>query len=288
MRATDHPAAGPLVAPQSHETHTILTGRADAGFVLFCDHADNSFPPGYGTLGLPASELERHIAYDIGAASVVRQLSALLGAPAILSRYSRLLIDLNRGADDPTLVMRLSDGAIVPGNRHLTTEERDTRVRLYYEPYHRAAADMIDQCLAVSTPPVLVSIHSFTPAWKGVSRPWHAAVLWDKDPRLAQAALERLRAEPGLVIGDNEPYCGALRGDTMWRHGTMRGIAHAIIEIRQDLIASADGQTAWAERLARILRTIADNAALISRLRQIDYHGSQSDRGESDRRETDP
>lgn len=282
MRATDHPPAGPYVAPQTHDTHTILPGRADAGVVLFCDHADNSFPPQYGTLGLPASELERHIAYDIGAAGVVRQLSALIGAPAILSRYSRLLIDLNRGEDDPTLVMRLSDGAIVPGNRHLTAAERDTRVRLYYEPYHRAAADLVDQCLAASTPPVLVSIHSFTPTWKGVSRPWHAAVLWDKDPRLAEAALEGLRAEPGLVIGDNEPYCGALRGDTMWRHGTRRGIAHALIEIRQDLIAASDGQTAWAERLARILRTIAGNPALVSRLRQIDYHGSRTDRREID------
>lgn len=278
MRPTDQAAEQMLVAAETHDTYAILQGRADAGFVLFCDHARNAFPPGYGTLGLPPSELERHIAYDIGAAGVVRRLAALIEAPAILSQYSRLLIDLNRGEDDPTLVMRISDGAIVPGNRHLTAAERDTRVRLYYEPYHRAAAGIIDQCLAIAAPPALVSIHSFTPAWKGVQRPWHAAVLWDKDPRLAHALLGGLRmSEAGFHIGDNEPYSGALRGDTMWRHGTMRGIAHAIIEIRQDLIAGEAGQAEWAERLARILRGLSADHTLVSELRRIAYHGSHTD-----------
>ncbi|MEQ1712769.1 MAG: N-formylglutamate amidohydrolase, partial [Hyphomicrobium sp.] len=222
-------------------------------------------------------ELERHIAYDIGAAGIVRRLSASISAPAILSHYSRLLIDLNRGEDDPTLVMRISDGAIIPGNRHLTGEERTARVRQYYEPYHRAATAVIDRCLASGIPPILVSIHSFTPAWKGVPRPWHASVLWDKDPRLAHALLDGLRAEAGLVIGDNEPYTGVLRGDTMWRHGTMRGIAHAIIEVRQDLVATDAGQAEWAERFARILRNLSASQAHVPMLRQIAYHGSHTD-----------
>ncbi len=277
MRDTDLAVADTLVAAETQDTFSILPGRTEAGFVLFCDHAHNAFPPGYGTLGLPPAELERHIAYDIGAVGVVRRMSAALGAPAILSHYSRLLIDLNRGEDDPTLVMRISDGAIIPGNRHLTPAERDERVRLYYEPYHRAAAGIIDACLDAAIPPVIVSIHSFTPAWKGVSRPWHASVLWDKDPRLAQALLDGLRAEAGLVIGDNEPYTGVLRGDTMWRHGTMRGLAHAIIEVRQDLIASEAGQDDWAGRLSRILDALSPDHTLDRGLRQIIYHGSHTD-----------
>lgn len=277
MHDTDNAATGAMVASLDHETFSILPGRADGGFALFCDHAANAFPPGYGTLGLPAAELERHIAYDIGAAGIVRRLSASISAPAILSHYSRLLIDLNRGEDDPTLVMRISDGAIIPGNRHLTGEERTARVRQYYEPYHRAATAVIDRCLASGIPPILVSIHSFTPAWKGVPRPWHASVLWDKDPRLAHALLDGLRAEAGLVIGDNEPYTGVLRGDTMWRHGTMRGIAHAIIEVRQDLVATDAGQAEWAERFARILRNLSASHALVPVLRQIAYHGSHTD-----------
>jgi predicted N-formylglutamate amidohydrolase len=281
MRDSDGSGASPRIDGRidghSEETFTVLPGRADGGFVLFCDHAGNAFPPSYGTLGLPAAELERHIAYDIGAAGVVRRLSAITGVPAILSRYSRLLIDLNRGVDDPTLVMRLSDGAVVPGNRHLDAAERETRVRAYYDPYHNAAAALIDRCIDAGTPPAILSVHSFTPVWKGTPRPWHASVLWDRDPRLAMALLQGLRSDAQLVIGDNEPYSGRLRGDTLWRHGTMRGLAHAIIEIRQDLVASEAGQAAWAHRLVQILRDMSSRRDLVPLLRQIAFHGSHTD-----------
>lgn len=250
--ATAHPA----IVPHQEETFEIVGGRADAGLVLVCDHGGNAFPPGYGTLGLPGAELERHIAYDIGAAAVTRALAAALGCPALVSRYSRLLIDLNRGADDPTLIMRLSDGAIVPGNRHLDVAEREHRLERYYKPYHAAIDAVLDACLA-HRPPAILSIHSFTPVWRGCPRPWHAAVLWDIDGRMARPLLEALRAEPRLTIGDNEPYSGALVGDTMWQHGTERGLAHALVEIRQDLIADAAGEAEWALRLARIMRELA-------------------------------
>lgn len=277
MRDTDGPATDVTITSHSEETFAILPGRADAGYVAFCDHAANAFPPGYGTLGLAPHELERHIAYDIGAAGVVRRLSALTGMPAILSRYSRLLIDLNRGIDDPTLIMRLSDGAVVPGNRHHDSDERLKRIRLYHEPYHRAASALLDRCVAAGHPPAIISIHSFTPLWKGNPRPWHASILWDRDPRLALALLQGLRSEGGLVIGDNEPYSGRLRGDTMWHHGTMRGLAHAIVEIRQDLIASEAGQTEWADRLVRIVRDLSSRRDLVPVLQQIAYHGSHTD-----------
>ena len=255
------------IEPSSTETFEVLPGRADAGLLLLCDHAGNAFPPEYGTLGLPASQLSRHIAYDIGAAEVTRQLSEALGVPAIMTRYSRLLIDPNRGEDDPTLIMRLSDGAIIPGNRVLTPEEREKRLQLYYRPYHGAIGRVLDRCVATGIMPAILSVHSFTESWKGVSRPWHAGVLWARDERLPVPLFDALCAENDLIVGANEPYAGQLEGDTLWQHGTQRGLAHAIIEIRQDLIRDMKGQTAWATRLMRIMRGLAGRPDLQLELR---------------------
>lgn len=224
--------------------------------ILLCDHAGNALPPGYGTLGLPTSQLTRHIAYDIGAAGVVRAMADALGAPAVLSRYSRLLIDLNRGRDDPTLVMRLSDGAIVPGNHPISAQEWDRRIGLYYAPYHRAIDWVIRRTRALGRTPVILSLHSFTEAWKGVPRPWHAGILWDQDARLSSLLLDALRTDPTLVVGDNQPYTGQLEGDCLDQHATRSGLAHALIEVRQDLITSHSGQQAWAERLGAIVARI--------------------------------
>ena len=245
------------IAAADEESYYVLPGRADAGVIVLCDHAGNAFPPGYGTLGLPPEQLRRHIAYDIGAAEVTRGIASRLGIPAVLTRYSRLLIDPNRGADDPTLIMRLSDGAVVPGNRRLDPVERERRIRLYYEPYHRAIDRIIDRCVAVGGPPMLLSMHSFTESWKTTPRPWHVGVLWDKvDGRFALPMLEALHAEGGLIVGDNEPYTGVLVGDCMWQHGAQRGLATALIEIRQDLIRDAAGQAAWAIRFCRTVEKI--------------------------------
>jgi predicted N-formylglutamate amidohydrolase len=262
----------------SSETCRVIAGRADAGVVVLCDHAGNAFPSEYGTLGLPASELQRHIAYDIGAASVVEELARRLGAAAILSHYSRLLIDLNRGSDDPTLIMRLSDGVVIPGNRRLSEAERQKRISRYWQPYHAAVDRVIDQCIAAGSPPSLISVHSFTESWKGVPRPWHTGVLWDKDPRLVDPLLVALRGEADLIVGDNQPYTGQLIGDSMWRHGTERGLAHAIVEIRQDLIREQEGQTNWAERLARLIRPMLADHVLRGRLNRIEQHGSNAGR----------
>ncbi|MGE3232006.1 MAG: N-formylglutamate amidohydrolase [Hyphomicrobium sp.] len=264
-------------APAAEDAVEHVAGSLAAGVILLCDHAANALPEGYGTLGLPEAELARHIAHDIGAREVTAGIAARLGAPAVMTRYSRLLIDCNRGEDDPTLIMRLSDGAIVPGNRTLTVEERARRLARFYRPYHAAVTALIDQALAEGTIPVLLSMHSFTPVWRGVHRPWHAAMLWDKDPRLAAPLLAALRTEPGLVVGDNEPYSGALKGDCLWQHGTSRGLAHALVEVRQDLIAAADGQAAWAARLAEATRRILADAGASPDLRTIKHHGSHTD-----------
>lgn len=252
----DDGSRAPAIGAEEHESYRILPGRADAGVIVLCDHAENAFPAGYGTLGLPADQLQRHIAYDIGAAAITQRISEILGAPALLTRYSRLLIDPNRGIDDPTLIMRLSDGAVIPGNRQLDDEEREKRVRLYYAPYHRAIDAVIDRCQASGIAPMLLSIHSFTESWKTFSRPWHVGILWDRDRRLAEPLLNHLHAEGDLIVGDNEPYTGQLVGDCLWQHGTERGLANAIVEVRQDLIRDADGQAGWAGRLGRIMRTI--------------------------------
>jgi predicted N-formylglutamate amidohydrolase len=254
-----------------------LPGRSGAGLLLICDHAVNALPDGYGTLGLPPEEMKRHIAYDIGAYGVTRRLAATLGVPAISTRFSRLLIDVNRGLDDPTLIMRLSDGAVVPGNRSIDEEERERRVRLYYEPYHLAIDSLIESCMAAGVPPVLLSIHSFTECWKGVPRPWDAAVLWDRDYRFAVPLLDALRADPGILVGENEPYDGKLAGDCLWQHGTRRGLAHAIIEVRQDLICDEGGQMRWAERIAAVVRAILARPDLREALHAVQYFGSHTD-----------
>jgi predicted N-formylglutamate amidohydrolase len=262
------------IASHTSDSYTVIGGPATAGLLILCDHAGNAFPPGYGTLGLPPDQLKRHIAYDIGAAEMTRQLAASLGAPAIMTHFSRLLIDPNRGADDPTLIMRLSDGAIVPGNRRLDATERETRIARYWRPYHEAVRATIDACIAAGVPPALLSIHSFTESWKGVPRPWHVGVLWDKDGRLPQPLLEAFYAEGDLIVGDNEPYKGCLHGDTMWQHGSMRGLAHALIEVRQDLIRDLEGQTAWADRISRIMRGLLDRPDLLLRLRTVEPRAS--------------
>jgi predicted N-formylglutamate amidohydrolase len=252
----DQGLRAPSITGRDDDSYCILPGRADRGLIVVCDHAGNAMPREYGTLGLPPAQLERHIAYDIGVAPIVRALAARLDAPAVMTRYSRLLIDPNRGRDDPTLIMRLSDGAVIPGNRKLDAAERDKRLQRFYEPYHRAIDAVIDQCLATGVTPALLSIHSFTESWKQFSRPWHVGVLWDGDVRLSNPLLEAFYAEGGLIVGDNEPYAGQLEGDCLWQHGAQRGLANAIVEVRQDLIRDAAGQAVWGERLCRIIEMI--------------------------------
>jgi predicted N-formylglutamate amidohydrolase len=241
------------VAADPFPAFTDIDGDAACGLLLLCDHAENRMPAAYGNLGLPPGELARHIAWDPGAAALTRELAARLGAPAVLSTFSRLLIDANRGEDDPTLIMRLSDGAVVPGNAHVDAAERARRIARFLAPYHAAIDAAIDRAMASGVVPALFSVHSFTPVWRGARRPWHAGVLWDVDPRVAVPVLAALRADPDLVVGDNEPYAGALANDTMNRHATRRGLAHALIEVRQDLIGEPAGIAAWAERLAAIV-----------------------------------
>ena len=224
------------------------------GPVLFlCDHASNAVPPAYGTLGLPAAEFKRHIASDIGAGDLTVALAASFSAPALLGVWSRLLVDLNRGPDDPTLVMKISDGALIPGNARADAAEIAHRIATYHAPYHAAIEDEIAQSMAAGFAPALISMHSFTPVWRGDPRPWEIGILWDRDDRLAKPLMSAFEAA-GLVTGDNEPYDGALEGDTLWTHATSRGLPNVLIEVRQDLISDAAGVARMTPIVATALR----------------------------------
>ena len=240
-----------------------IPGNRDKGMVILGDHAMRHLPARYGSLGLPEAAFSRHIAYDIGIESLCRHLCEKLGVPGVLGGFSRLLIDPNRGEDDPTLIMRISDGAIVPGNHPITPEEWQYRLETFHRPYHDAVSRTIGAVAQrTGRAPLVLSMHSFTPAWKGVPRPWQVTVLWDSDPRAVHPLLAALRAPGDVAVGDNEPYDGALRGDTMFRHCMKPGIPHALIEIRQDEIGEAAGIARWVDRLAPIFAWLNAHEAL--------------------------
>jgi predicted N-formylglutamate amidohydrolase len=231
------------------------TGRSP--FLLTSDHHGRAIPRRLGDLGLPGSELERHIAWDIGIAGVAEALAKQLDAHLIAQRYSRLVIDCNRPPEAPSSVPRISEATIIPGNEAIAREAVKTRRSAIFDPYHRRIREVIDGRLRDNMPTVLVSLHSFTPVYAGVARPWHIGTLYQRDTRLPRLLLKLLRAEPELVVGDNEPYAVSDETDyTIPVHGEARGLMNTGIEIRQDLIAEEAGQAQWAERLARILGEI--------------------------------
>ncbi len=263
-----------MTLPAGFSPFEIIEGNRSLGLVLVADHAGRALPEDYCDLGLPRGEFDRHIAYDIGVEAVTRKLAALLEAPAVLCRFSRLLIDPNRGEDDPTLIRQLYDGTIVPGNYPMNETERRRRLDLFFRPYHAAVASTIASVAAASAAaPLILSVHSFTPVLQGRIRPWHAGVLWDLDDRFARPLIDMLAADPELVVGDNEPYDGALKGDTMYTHAIASGLAHALIEIRQDLIGDAQGAAAWADRLAPIVDAINRRPDM----HVVEHFGSRAD-----------
>lgn len=244
----------PLLGADDPAPVERVKGSPTAPYLLLADHAGFALPQTLGDLGLTAAQRRLHIAGDIGIAELTRALARRLEAPAILGRYSRLAIDLNRAPDDPTAFAQESDGHAVPGNRGLTGEARRARLAEIFEPYHRAVAAAI---AAAPTPPALISLHSFTPSIGGFARPWHVGILSDRDRRLADPMLALFRAEGDLVVGDNQPYdMRSGQGYCLARHAAASGLAHLLIEIRQDLIEDRAGAEAWAGRLAKLLRAL--------------------------------
>jgi predicted N-formylglutamate amidohydrolase len=231
------------------------TGRSP--FLLTCDHYGRAIPHLLGDLGLPETELARHIAWDIGIAGVANLLSKQLDAHLIGQRYSRLVIDCNRPPRSPSSIALISEATLIPGNEGLAREAVEARQRQVFDPYHRRIAEVIDRRQRDKIPIVLVSLHSFTPVYAGIARPWHVGTLYHRDTRLPSLLLEGLRAQGDLVVGDNEPYAVSEETDyTIPVHGDARGLMNSGIEIRQDLIEEVAGQREWADRLANILGQI--------------------------------
>ncbi len=235
--------------------YRFYPGRNQRYFVL-CDHATNRVPTELSGLGLPAIERRRHIAWDIGAADVARRLAAYFAAPRIESRVSRLVIDANRAWDDPTLIPESSDGTVIPGNLDLSLVERQRRFLTYHEPYHRRIARHLDQLARL--PPLVVSIHSFTPRLGAQTRPWPIGVLWRHDPEFAHRLIAELGVD-GTLVGDNQPYDGHVAmGFTVDYHAVRRGSPYTMIELRQDQLETPASRRLWSLKLFRALQALTE------------------------------
>jgi predicted N-formylglutamate amidohydrolase len=244
---------GSAEVPPVHEDNA----SGHSPFLLTCDHYGRLIPGKLGDLGLPAGELTRHIAWDVGIAGVADALSKHLDAHLIAQRYSRLVIDCNRPPEAPSSIPRISEATTIPGNEGLARDAVEARREAIFDPYHRRIDEVIDRRLREGIPTVLVSLHSFTPVYAGIARPWHIGTLYHRDTKLPPRLLKLLRAEADLVVGDNEPYAVSDETDyTIPVHGEARGLMNSGIEIRQDLIADQAGQTQWADRLARVFSEI--------------------------------
>lgn len=230
-----------------------IFGKERVGpWLVTCDHATNRVPDWLGgKLGIAESDMKRHIAYDVGARGLTIHLAELLNSPAVCSDFSRLVIDPNRGEDDPTLLMKLYDGTIIPANRDAGEAERAVRMDRLYRPYHAAVAELAEGRH-------FLAIHSFTPCLRGrPPRPWQIGILYSHlDERLSKLLIRRLERETDLCVGDNEPYSGHLPGDSVDRHALRFGRHNTLIELRNDLIETQDQQVAWARRLAPILTDV--------------------------------
>lgn len=251
--------------PHTMEQPVLINPEARGGVVLLCDHATNHVPAAYDNLGLAPDELHKHIAFDIGAEAVTRRICELMGVTAILGPVSRLVIDCNREPDRPSLVPKASDGVYIPANQEMTPSAIAARRDAYYHPFHGACETVINNHLDGGIVPLVVGVHSFTPEMSGEKRPWHVGLLWNDDPRLAQAMIGLLERETDLIIGDNLPYSGKDLYYTMQRHGADNGLPQTTLEIRQDLVDTEEKVTHWAALMADIFDECMTRSDLVTR-----------------------
>ena len=243
------------------EAPAVTVERADGAsdFVLACDHAGRDIPQALDALGLSETELASHIAWDIGSAGVARRLAERLDATLVLQPYSRLVIDCNRAPGSPESILERSEWTHISRNENLAEAEVEARTREIFQPYHDALRDILDARQRQRRQTILVSVHSFTPSYRGAARPWHIGIMYHRDARLASELLRLLRRDERLPVGDNEPYSISDETDyTIPVHGEARGIPHVALEIRQDLIADEAGQATWAGRLAKLLKQASE------------------------------
>jgi predicted N-formylglutamate amidohydrolase len=250
-------AAPDLLVGEDPPPFELVNADGRARLVLISDHAGRAIPQRLGKLGLTQAELDQHIGWDIGIGAMARRMAEALDAPAVIGGYSRLVIDCNRRLDDPSSIAQESDRIPVPGNRGLSVAERKARAAAIFHPYHDAIDAIVAAKRGAGPLPAIISLHSFTPRMNGFARPWHVGVLWNRDPRLPVPVMVRLLKEPGIVVGDNEPYSGRdEHGYSMPYHAEAPGLPHALFEVRQDLIGHESGVVEWADRLVRVLRDV--------------------------------
>jgi predicted N-formylglutamate amidohydrolase len=245
--------------------------------LLVADHASPYFPAAMNQLGLADWVLERHVAWDIGSDQLTRFLADELDAQAVLAGFSRLIVDPNRQLDDPTAFIEVSDGIGVPGNMDLDEEQRALRVASFFKPYHDAIEERLNRLASGGLLPALISIHTCTPVFDRIVRPWHIGIMWDRDPRIAGPLMDNLARTDGICIGDNEPYSGRHPHDfTIDHHAEPAGRPHVGIEVRQDLVSNDRGAAKWAGILAAALRPILADPGLFERLQDEGPGGGES------------
>ena len=224
-------------------------------YIVICDHSSNYIPSEYNNLGISKNDLDSHRAYDLGASDIANELSKLLSCSLVMANFSRLLIDPNRGKDDPTLIPKISEGKIIKGNMNLSIynndKEKNKRISKFYSPYHKAIDKFINNSLDNRKIPKILSIHSFTPIWKGKEREIDIGILWDRDDRLSKIFLNSLK---NIKLGNNKPYSGRLKNDTLYKHATSNGIPNVLIEFRQDLLRKKHDRLRWAKKIYNILK----------------------------------
>ena len=255
MRQT--PMSKSLIGPSDPAPVSVHNEGGTASVLVVCDHASRAIPQGMSQLGVEDWVLDRHVAWDIGAASVARALADALDAPAILAGYSRLVVDPNRAVEDATAFVQVNDGIVVPANLGLSREEKRRRVECFFDPYHAAISTRLRAFRKRGVAPGVIAVHTYVPVLNRVVRQWHVGVMWDKDPRIALPLITRLSSLDGLYVGDNEPYSGRHPHDfTLDHHAEAAGLPYVGIEVRQDLAATEDGARKWGNLLAEALRAI--------------------------------
>ena len=257
-----------LIGPGEPPPFRVLNPKGRARLLVVCDHASRRIPAALDNLGLDELALGRHIASDIGAGDVAERLSRRLDAPAVLAGYSRLVVDCNRGLNDPTSILAVSDGEFIPGNQGLSETQKAERAHQFFYPYHGAINRRLESFERRGIVPAFVAVHSFTPIFKKVRRPWQIGILWDTDPRIPVPLMNALRAQ-GITVGDNEPYSGKAPADhTVDYHAEGGGLPHVSIEIRQDLVNHPEGVAQWARILGDALERILADEGLYRRFRE--------------------
>ena len=230
-------------------------GRAPV--LLICDHASKAVPSNLNNLGLDQNSLAKHIGWDIGAAKITHGLSNSLDAVAVLAGFSRLVVDTNRHPGNPNSIPEASDGIIIPGNKGLSEALKTLRMKEYFWPYHQKISDEISRLWSRGKPPVLFSVHTFTPSMNGEDRPWHIGVLWNRDPRIAKPLIINLRKHPdNLIIGDNFPYSGSQFAYSLDVHAGATVLSHCAVEIRQDLANTEERVSYWVNLLSDTMSKI--------------------------------